>query len=155
MARPAAMTVITVLLALLAAACESGGGPNAAAAHSSPSLAAGVVCQDLAALRASVRELSSVELNAGTPGAVTADLSQIKAELATLADDVHGQWDRQVNALTSALAELQVQVKKLASHPGSEDLAAVRTAVSYVTVAARQLFSALTTRCPSSATAGS
>jgi hypothetical protein len=114
----------------------------------SPPAPSQVVCQDLAALRASMKKLSPAELKASDAATVSAELAEIKTALTTLADDAHGQWDTQISAMKSALAGLQAQVKNLADQPSSENLAAVRAAAGQVAATGQQLFSLVTARCP-------
>lgn len=165
LARPSPRTAAAAAFALLAVACGASGGAAAggtaspSASASSPSAAplpasTAAICQDLAALRASLGPLSPEQIKAN-PGMVVSSLSGVQAALTSLASHVQGQVQAQVSALKSALAQLKSQVKKLVANPDSHQAAAVRTALAGVTVAIQQVLNALGTRCPSTASSQS
>jgi hypothetical protein len=145
---------------LLAAACgsggstSSGGGTPAGASTSAavPSAAPGttsVLCQDAAALRASLNKLTHISVGTGAANEIKADLADVKTKLTSFAADAHGQWQAQTAALKTALSKLQTAVASLAASPGASTVAGVVTALGSVTTAASSLLAALRTDCPS------
>ncbi|HCU97638.1 MAG TPA: hypothetical protein DHU96_34975 [Actinobacteria bacterium] len=145
---------------LLAAGCGSGGSspsgggtPSGGATSAAPPSAAPgttpVLCQDAAALRASLTKLTHVSVGAGTANEIKADLADAKAKLTSLAADAHGQWQAQTTALTTALGKVQAAVADLGTNPSPSTVAAVVTALGSVTTAASSLLAALSTACPS------
>lgn len=138
---------------LLAAACGSGSGTSGGATSPAPatpsaSAPASALCQDVAALRASLARLTHVTVGKDTANELNADLKDVKAALTTLANDASNQWNSQLSALKSALARLQTAVTGLAS--GTSSVTAVLNALGEVSASARQLFAVADTRCPSS-----
>jgi hypothetical protein len=158
MARPARwkLAAIACGLALLAAACGSGGGTSsggtpaggpssAAPATSAPNAA---LCADAAALRASLDKLTHVKVTRDTSG-ITADINEVMANLTAFANQAHGQWQGQTSALKSALATLKTATSNLAAHPGASTVAGVRAALGGVRTSGQNLLAAAHTRCPS------
>ena len=152
-------TAAAAAFALLAVACGASGGtaaggtPSPSAPASSPAPApspasTGVICHDLAALRVSLAALSPDQIKAN-PGTVAAGISGVQSALTTLASDVHGQSQAQIGALKSSLTRLKGEVEKLTASPGSQQAAAVRTAIAGVTAILQQLLSTLGAGCPS------
>lgn len=92
--RLAGWTVTAVLagLIMLTAGCGSSSGSSAAStpspatttSSSSAATANALICQDVAALRMSVTNLTHVQLGSGAVGALTANLDDVKAKLTTL-----------------------------------------------------------------------
>ena len=96
--------------ALLAAACGSSGTPSsgsspsttsAAPSSAAPSSAApgptSALCQDAAALRASIDTLTHVQVGQGMGDEIKSDLADVKAKLNTLTTQAHGQWQSQTS----------------------------------------------------------
>ena len=154
--------------ALLAAACGSSGTPSsgsspsttsAAPSSAAPSSAApsSAVCQDAAALRASIDTLTHVQVGQGMGDEIKSDLADVKAKLNTLATQAHGQWQSQTAALSASLDKLQSAVSNLTSSPSASAVSATVTALREVSASAGSLLSAIGTKCPSvsaSASAG-
>ena len=168
--RPAWWKIATVMIALLAAACGSSGTPSsgsspsttsAAPSSAAPSSAApsptSALCQDAAALRASIDTLTHVNVGQGMGDEVKSDLADVKAKLNTLTTQAHGQWQSQTSALSASLDKLQTAVSNLTSNPSASTVSATVTALRGVSASAGSLLSAIGTKCPSvsaSASAG-
>ena len=146
-------------LALLAAACGSSGTPSGGASSgvpSSPASAApaatapnAVLCDDAAALRASLDKLTHVRVGTGTASQIRADLNDVQANLTALVNHAHGQWQAQTSALQSTLTTLKTAVSNLAANPSASTVSGVVTALGGVKIAARNLLAAVNTSCPS------
>ena len=164
MTRPGWRTIAAIAAAsgvtLLAAACGSGGSspsgggtPSGGATSAAPPSAApsttSVLCQDAAALRASLTKLTHVSVGAGTANEIKADLADAKAKLTSLAADAHDQWQAPTPALKTALAKVQTAVADLGTNPSPSTVAGVVTALGGVTTATSSLLAALSTACPS------
>jgi hypothetical protein len=143
--------------ALLAAACGSSGTPSSASSPSTTSAApssavpspTSAVCQDAAALRASIHTLTHVTVGQGMGDEIKSDLADVKAKLATLSAQAHGQWQSQTSALTASLAKLQTAVSGLTSNPSASTVSATVSALREVAASAGSLLSAIGTECPS------
>jgi uncharacterized protein YukE len=106
-------------ITMVAAACGSGGtasgssAPSATAGHSasSPAQAGTALCQDYAALQASLANLAAhVSGGKGAVKQVPADLQDLQPKLSAFTGDAHGMFSVQINALKSALTTLQTAV---------------------------------------------
>ena len=97
-------------LALLAAGCGSGSGTSSGSVSitapsssttgsSAASPSASVLCADAAALRAALDKFRHLSVGIGTAGQITADLSDLKAALATFEADARAQYQAQTSAL--------------------------------------------------------
>jgi hypothetical protein len=113
------------------------------------------VCQDAAALRASIDTLTHVQVGSGMGDEIKSDLADVKAKLNTLTTQANGQWQSQTSALSASLDKLQTAVSKLTSNPGASTVSATVSAVRDVAAAAGSLFTAIGTRCPSESASAS
>jgi hypothetical protein len=143
--------------ALLAAACGSSGTPSSGSSPSTtsaaPSSAApsptSALCQDAAALRASIHTLTDVNVGQGMGDEIKSDLADVKAKLNTLTTQAHGQWQTQTSALSASLDKVQTAVSNLTSNPSASTVSATVTALREVSASAGSLLSAIGTKCPS------
>jgi hypothetical protein len=149
--------------ALLAAACGSSGTPSSGSSPSTtsaaPSSAApsptSALCQDAAALRASIHTLTDVNVGQGMGDEIKSDLADVKAKLNTLTTQAHGQWQTQTSALSASLDKLQTAVSNLTSNPSASTVSATVTALREVSASAGSLLSAIGTKCPSESASAS
>jgi hypothetical protein len=143
--------------ALLVAACGSNGnlygGSSPSTAPAAPSSAAPsptpTVCQDAAALRASIDTLTHVQVGPGVGDEIKSDLADVRAKLNTLTTRAHGQWQSQTSALSASLDKLRTAVSKLTSNPSASTVSATVSALREVSASAGSLLSAIGTKCPS------
>jgi hypothetical protein len=152
-------------LVLLAAACGSGGsGSGSPASAGSPSSSAAapatsasaVLCSDVAALRGSLQELTSIRPNANTVTELSSAVQNVQTNLAALGSAAGTVWNVQVQNLRAALTKLQSAVSTLAAQRNASSVSGVVTALGGVSTAARQLLDAASPSCPSpSASSGS
>ncbi len=167
--RPAWWKLVMVLsgLALLVVACGSSGGTPSSSTPAAPSSSApaapsssapaspatsplnAAACPDAAALRASLDKLKHVKVGKGTVSEIKADLKDVQTNLTALVNDAVGQWQAQINALKSALANLQTAVKTLAANFSASAVSGVVTAIGGVSTAGQNLLAVVSTRCPS------
>ena len=157
--RPARWQTVAVAAgaALLAAACGSSGAPAGGSSPSTTSAAptsaapspTTAVCQDAAALRASIDTLTHVNVGQGMGDEIKSDLADVKAKLNTLTTQAHGQWQTQTSALSASLDKLQTAVSNLTSNPSASTVSATVTALREVSASAGSLLSAIGTKCPS------
>ena len=143
----------------------SGSGSTASAAPSSPAATtptattpaaptptaspASALCQDVAALRASLDKLKHVTVGKGTVDEIKADLADVKAKLGVVKTELHGQWQAQVSALEDSLAKLQAAVNDLASNFSASTISGTVSALRGVAAAGSNLLAALSQQCPS------
>jgi hypothetical protein len=144
---------------LLAAACGSGGGlyggggssggaTSAATSPAAPSPTS-TLCADAAALRASVRTLTDVNVGPGAGDEIKSDLADVKEKLAAFTAQAHGRWQAQASDLKAALAKLQTAASDLASNPSASTVSGAVTALRGVSASAGSLLTAVGTQCPS------
>jgi hypothetical protein len=107
------------------------------------------VCQDAAALRASIDTLTHVNVGQGMGDEIKSDLADVKAKLDALITQAHGQWQTQTSALSTSLGKVQTAVSNLTSNPSASTVSATVSALRDVAAAAGSLFSAIGQRCPS------
>jgi hypothetical protein len=149
--------IATVMIALLAAGCGSSGTPAGGSSPSTtsaaPSSAApsptSAVCQDAAALRASIDTLTHLNVGPGVGDEIKSDLADVKAKLNTLTTQAHGEWQSQTSALSASLGKLQTAASSLTSNPSASTVAATVTALREVSSSAGSLLTAIGQKCPS------
>jgi hypothetical protein len=142
---------------LLAAACGSGGSPSSASSPSSAPAATSpaapsptsALCQDAAALRASIDNLTHLTVGQGMGDQIKADLADVKAKLTAFTAQAQGQWQSQTSDLTASLSKLQTAASDLAAKPSASTVSGTVTALREVSASAGSLLSALGTQCPS------
>jgi len=147
---------VAAAAALLAAACGSSGTPAGGSSPSTtsaaPSSAApgptSALCQDAVALRASIDNLTHVQVGQGMGDEIKSDLADVKAKLSALGTQAHGEWQSQTSALSASLTKLQTQVSDLTSNPSASTVSATASALREVSAAAGSLLSAIGTKCP-------
>jgi hypothetical protein len=120
--------------------------PAASTPASSPTSA---LCQDVAALRASLDNLKHVTVGKGTVDEIKGDLAEVKAKLGAVKTEVHGQWQAQIGALEDSLAKLQAAVNDLASNFSASTVSGTVSALRGVAAAGSDLLAALSKQCPS------
>ena len=120
--------------------------PAASTPTASP---ASALCQDVAALRASLDTLRHVTVGKGTVDEIKADLADVKAKLGVVKTELHGQWQAQVSALEDSLAKLQAAVNDLASNFSASTISGTVSALRGVAAAGSNLLAALSQQCPS------
>jgi hypothetical protein len=143
---------------VVVAACGSGGGlygggspsggATSAAAPAAPSPTS-ALCQDAAALRASIATLTHVQVGQGMGDEIKSDLADVRAKLNTLTTQAHGQWQSQTSALSASLDKLQAAVSNLTANPSASTVSATVSALREVSASAGSLLSAIGTKCPS------
>src|SRR5215475_15786629 len=154
--------------ALLVTACGSSGSlyggsspatTSAAPTSAAPSAAApgptSALCQDAAALRASIETLTHVQVGQGMGDEIKSDLADVKAKLATFKTQAHGQWQSQTSALSASLDKLQAAASKLSSSPSASTVSATVSALREVSSAAGSLLTAIGKKCPSASSSPS
>src|SRR5215831_19420438 len=125
------IAVVTAAAGLLSAACGSstislaGGGASPspsfipAAATSPAASPASPLCQDVAALRASLNTLAHVRIGKGTVDEIKSDIADVQAKLSALVATAKGEWQAQTSASQSALDKLKTAVSDLKAHPSA------------------------------------
>jgi hypothetical protein len=147
---------------LLTAACGSsntspGAAPSSAtpAATTSPAASApaasptSALCQDVAALRASVDKLKHVTIGKGTADELKADVADVKTKLSAVKAEAHGQAQAQISAMEDSIAKLQSAIKTLSSNFSASAVSGTVSALRGVAASASSLLGALSKQCPS------
>jgi len=105
------------------------------------------VCDSLDAVRHSADQMRDANISENGLSAVSGDLSQLKADLAQFANDAKAQYQSQVDALKASVDRLQANVASAREAPTAASLGAVRTTVTDVGNAARELSAAVADTC--------
>ena len=117
---------------------------------SSPSASgSAALCSDVAALRGSLQELTSIRPRASTVAELRTAVQNVQSNLSDLSSAAGTLWSAQVQNLRSALTNLQSGVSTLATERNASSVSGVVTAVGGVSAAARQLLDAASPSCPS------
>ena len=127
----------------------SSGVPSSSAPAAPATTPNAVLCDDAAALRASLAKLTHVKVGTGTASQIRADLNDVQANLTALVNHARGQWQAQTSALQSTLTTLKTAVSNLASNPGASTVSGVVTALGGVNTAAQNLLAVVNPSCPS------
>jgi hypothetical protein len=153
------LVVVTACgLVLLAGCASSSTSPGAAPSSSSPAAASpssSVLCADVAALRASLNQLTHVTVQPGMGNEITSDIQNVKTALTKLVNDAHGKWQAQTSALSSALDQLKTAAQNLTASPGASTVSAVASALGQVKSAAQDLLATAGRDCPSASASAS
>lgn len=151
------MAAVTLAAGLLAVGCGSGGlyggggsSGSASAAASSPAPSpTSALCQDAAALRASLNKLTHVSVGPGAGDEIKTDLADVKEKLNAVRAQSHGELQAQTNALKTALLKLQGAASTLSSNPSASAVSDVVAALREVNSSGSTLLAALSKQCPS------
>jgi len=154
------LVVVTACgLALLAGCASSstspGGSSSAASSPAAASPSSSVLCADVAALRASLDQLTHVTVQSGMGAEITSDIQSVKAALTKLVNDAHGKWQTQTSALSAALGQLRTAAQNLTASPGASTVSAVAAALGQVKSAAQDLLATAGRDCPSASPSAS
>jgi len=161
--------MVALAAGLLTAACGSSStSPSPASSPSSATTAAATspaatspaatspaptstsaLCQDVAALRASVDKLKHVTIGKGTADELKADVADVKTKLGAVKTEAHGQAQAQISAMEDSIAKLQSAVKTLTSNFSVSAVSDTVSAVRGVATSASSLLGALSKQCPS------
>ena len=162
MSKPARwrLAVIAGGLALLTVACgssnttASGGAPSPSPPSPSAPAAAGpspnsALCDEAAALFASLNQLTHIKVHKGMKDDITANLTTVKSNLTAFVAEARGQWHAQTAELKSALTNVQAAAKSLTASPSVSTAGGVVSALGGVSTATQNLLAAVSTDCPS------
>ncbi|MFY9934219.1 MAG: hypothetical protein WAK82_40045 [Streptosporangiaceae bacterium] len=137
-------------IAAITSACGSSGTATGSTTTTSPpsptAAASSALCEDVAALRTSVANLTDISVSRGAASKLAADAKDVKANLTSLAHAAGTQWSAQIGALTSALSSLQTAITGLGS---GGSITSVVSALGKVRTASSDLLATAGTRCPS------
>ena len=151
------MAAVALAAGLLAVACGSGGlygggsssGSTSAAASSPAASPTSALCQDAAALRASLNKLTHVSVGPGAGDEIKTDVADVKEKLNAVRAQAHGELQAQTTALKTALTKLQGAASTLSSNPSASAVSDVAAALREVTSTGSSLLAALSKKCPS------
>jgi hypothetical protein len=148
------MAAVTLAAGLLAVGCGSGGlygggssGSTSAAASSPAPSPTSALCQDAAALHASLNKLTHVNVGQGAGDEIKTDLADVKEKLNALGAQSHGELQAQTNALKTALLKLQGAASTLSANPSASAVSDVVAALREVTTSGSTLLAALSKKC--------
>lgn len=144
--RPIVAGTALVCVALVLTGCSS---DSDSSSTSSTTTTKEAVCSDKESLESSVEALTDIDLTEGT-NAITAALDQVKDDLDALGDSVQTDLQPEVDDVKSALSDLETAVGDFGDGSLTDDLQATGNAIAEVGSSAADMFSALSTKCPSS-----
>jgi len=105
------------------------------------------VCTDVDNLQESVQSLRDVTFSKGALSTISADISQIKAQLATTKADAKSEFSSELTQLSTALDTVSARFGAVKSDPTALTLAALATSVSAAGSATQALKSAVADTC--------
>ena|SRR5437773_4294344 len=154
-----AIAVLAVSAAAVLAACSSSGnggangGTSAPAtpspsSHSQSAVASQATCKHVNKLRASLEDLTHLQLNASSAGKIRTDLTSIQAQLAALKTQGGHALTSQVNQLSTSLGKVKKAAGNVSTPPTASQVTAIVTALSGLKTQSRAAASAMRTACP-------
>lgn len=105
------------------------------------------VCDSLSAVQHSVNELKQDNLSTNGLTAMTDNLKQVEVDLRKLASDAHSQFTAEAQQVKVALEQLSAVVKTAEADLSPANLQAVKSALTAVGDAARNLGTAVSSTC--------
>jgi hypothetical protein len=149
--------ILTAGGTLLLAGCGSTFGQASQAGATSPPLSTApssvpsISCSDVAALRASLTNLTHISVSSTTVRQLAADLDSIRARLEALTHSVTTAFKSQENELDAALAQLAAQARATAAKPSAAQVDQLGAAVSVLKQLAPPLIAETRAECPNTA----
>ena len=156
------MAAVALAAGLLAVACGSGGlygggssSGSASPAASSPAASSpaasptSALCQDAAALRASLNKLKHVNVGLGTGDEIKSDAADVKEKLNAVRAQGNGELQAQVSPPKTALAKLPGGASTLSSNASASAVSELVGALREVASSGSSLLAALSKKCPS------
>jgi hypothetical protein len=116
-----------------------------------PSSVPSISCSDVAALRASLTNLTHISVTSTTVRQLGADLDSIRARLDALTHQVTTGFKTQENELDAALAQLAAQARATAANPSPAEVDQLGVAVSVLKQLAPPLIAQTRAECPNTA----
>jgi hypothetical protein len=132
------------VLALTVAGCGSDSGSGSSTTGSQSA-----VCKDKRALEDSVKSLTNLDLATAGSGKIKADARDVQDDLDALGKSVKSDLKPQVDALKSAVQDLEDAVKNFGDQSISQSLQDTGSAISKVGSTSADLAKKLQDRCPS------
>jgi hypothetical protein len=133
------------------AGCSSSTSATSAATGTgngaSASASALAVCKSADNLKASITGLKDVNVKANGTSAVSAQVTKIKQDFATLKSDAKGQFSTEITALSNALTNLGSSIDAAKTNQNASTLTGVATAAGSVVTAGTNLVTAATKAC--------
>lgn len=150
------LAIIGLLVTVLVAACSSdndsssSSGSTGSKSGSATASSSADVCEDYANLESSLNNLTNLKLTAvGTDG-LTAAVNDIKSDLTALKSSSKDQYSSQIDALNTAISNIQSTLSSLNGGSITSQLGTLATQVAAVGAAAVSLRNAVKGTCPSS-----
>jgi hypothetical protein len=157
-ARPTAarwtVAVLSIGGAAVIAACGYGGTGSSGMQPSSGTPTSGrgsvstIPCSQITALRTSLTNLSHTSVNIASAGQLTADLAQIKQQVATLQSESGGALSSQAGEISAGLDQIKTDAAALAKDPSATNLTNLTNAVKSFKATSQLLIAQLQTICP-------
>lgn len=135
--------------AIAVAGCSSTSSPSATSETTAAS-AKQAVCTARTNLKASVTALASPALLTGGKAGIQAALDTVKTNLDAVASSAKSDYKPQVDAVQSAVNDLQTALGHLGSGSATSNLEAIGTAIASVGTTGAAFVSMLKAECPSS-----
>ena len=139
------LAAVCVVTAALVTGCSSSSPSPSSTSTSTSSNSA--VCSDIANLKASIQGLKNVSITENGLSAISDQITKIKQQLQTLKTDAKGQYDSQINDLTTALNTLSSSFDAAQASPSVSTLATLASSVPAVITAGQNLVTAVSSTC--------
>jgi hypothetical protein len=135
-----------VALALTVAGC---GSDSDSGSSSSSTTAQQAVCKDKSALEDSVKSLTNLDLATAGEGKIESDAEDVQKNLDALGQSVKANLKPEVDALKSAVQDLEDAIKGFGDQSLSQSLQDTGSAISKVGSTSADLAKKLNDQCPS------
>ena len=135
--------------AIAVAGCSSSSSPSATS-ETTVASAKQAVCTARTDLKASVTALANPALLTGGKAGIQAALDSVKSNLDAVASSAKSDYKPRVDAVKSAVNDLQAALGNLGQGSATSNLQAVGTAIANIGTTAAALVSMLQAECPSS-----
>jgi len=105
------------------------------------------VCSAVDSLKASVSEVTDIDLDQGALAELQDKLTQVKTDLGQVKDDAKNEYATEIDAVDQAAASVGTSVDAAKTTPSVEAVADVGTAVQALGASLRALEEAVTSTC--------
>lgn len=105
------------------------------------------VCSAVSSLKASVEDVTTVDLDQGALAELQANLTQVQTDLGKVKDDAKDEYATEIDAVEQASASVSSSVAAATTSPSAQTIADVGTAVQSLGASLRALEDAVKSTC--------
>lgn len=105
-------------------------------------------CKHVTSLRASLEDLTHLQLSANSAAKIRTDLTNVQTQLAALKSQGGSAFSGQVSSLSTSLNQVEKAAQGLSSNPSAAQIQSVITALSGLKANSKATISQLKAMCP-------